>query len=230
MNKSMRHWACGIRWNASPRGGRIHESPNASPPHFVAERLRVPTGGCGGLRAPLPSAREAAPLRKGECIVAHGPNPRIPERIASAFCSGTPPRSEGGGRRAAGPTPVGAGSRAATKRRMHRRAEAESTNASPPHFVAERLRVPRGGRWAAGPTPVGAGSRAATKRRTHRRAEAESTNASPPHFVAERLRVPRGGGQLRAPLPSAREAAPLQKGECIAARRPNPRMHRRRIL
>ncbi len=163
--------------NASPRRGRIHECIAAT--YFVAERLRVPRG-CGGLRAPLPSAREAAPLQKGECIAAQRPNPRIPECIAPAFCSGTPPRSEGGGVRAAGPTPVGAGSRAATERRMHRRAEAESTNP-----------------------------------RMHRRHV--FCSGTPP-------RSDRGGGGLRAILPSAREAAPLQKGECIAARRPNPRI------
>ena len=98
----------------------------------------------------------------------------FPEARA-AFCSGTPPRSEGG-RRAAGPTPVGAGSRAATKRkrivahgpnpRMHRRQV--FCSGTPPRS--------EGGGPVAGPTPVGAGSRAATKRRLHRRAEAESTN------------------------------------------------------
>ena len=91
----------------------------------------------------------------------------FPEARA-AFCSGTPPRSEGG-RRAAGPTPVGAGSRAATKRKrivaqrpnpqIH-----ECPNASPPHFVAERLRVPRG---AAG---CGAHSRRRGKPRRYEKA------------------------------------------------------------
>ena len=52
------------------------------------------------------------------------------ELRAAAFCSGTPPRSDRGGRWAAGPAPDGARSRAAIRRRMHRRAEAESTISS----------------------------------------------------------------------------------------------------
>ena len=57
------------------------------------------------------------------------------------------------------------------------------------------------------PAPGGAGSRAATKRRMRRHAFRSGT---PP-------RSDRGCGGLRSPLPSAREAAPLQKGECRAA-------------
>ncbi len=59
------------------------------------------------------------------------------------FCSGTPPRSGGGVERAAGPTPVGAGSRAAT----------EGGCRAATDFVAERLRVPRGVERAAGAAP-----------------------------------------------------------------------------
>ncbi len=70
--------------------------------------------GCGGRSR---SAREAAPLQKAGCRAAKRPirNPRSPIRNSS-------------------PLPIGAGSRAATKRRTHRRAEAESTNPrfSPP--------------------------------------------------------------------------------------------------
>ena len=179
----------------------------------------------------------------------------------AAFCSGTPPRSDRGCGGLRGPLPIGAGSRAATKRRMPRRQTPNPKSAIPnPQFF---------------PAPVGAGSRAATKRRMHRRAEAESTNPrfSPPSravrapdlahgqaparchghpcpwefpgdagFQARRPsrkplaspcacplrgvafcsgtppRSDRGCGGLRGPLPSAREAAPLQKGGCRAAR------------
>ncbi len=48
-------------------------SPCACPLRGVAFCSGTPPRsdrGCGGLRAPLPSAREAAPLQKGECVAA----------------------------------------------------------------------------------------------------------------------------------------------------------------
>ena len=112
--------------------------------------------GCGGLRAPAPSAREAVPLQKGECIAAK-------------------------------------------------------------YFVAERLRVPTAGRWAAGAAPDRRG-----KPRRHKKGGCRAAT----YFVAERLRVPTGGAAgCGAHSRSAREAAPLQKGERIVAQRPNPQIH-----
>ena len=61
--------------------------------------------GCGELRGALPSAREAAPLQKGECVAA---TYSVAERLRVP--RGRPWRPG----RAAGPTPVGAGSRAAS--------------------------------------------------------------------------------------------------------------------
>ncbi len=110
-------------------------------------------------------------------------------------------RVPGGGGRAAGPTPVGAGSRAATKRKgiVAQRPNPripESPNASPPHFVAERLRVPRGAGELRAPLPAAreAAPLQNAKASSRRGRIPECPNASPPsYFVAERLRVPTGG-------------------------------------
>ncbi len=181
-------------------------------------------GGCGGQRAPLPSAREAAPLQGGECrAAAHfvAERLRVPRgdegaaepapvgagsraatkrrmRCRHAFCSGTPPRSEGAGE-GGGPRP----------RRRGKPRRYKEANAAPPRILQRNASAFRPGvERAAGPTSVGAGSRAAAKRRMPRRHA--FCSGTPP-------RSDRGCGGLRAPLPPAREAAPLQRGECAAA-------------
>ena len=125
----------------------------------------------------------------------------------AAFCSGTPPRSDRGCGGLRAPLPIGAGSLAATK--------GECIAAK--YFVAERLRVPTAGRWAAGAAPDRRG-----KPRRYKKGGCRAAT----DFVAERLRVPTGGAAgCGAHSRSAREAAPLQKGERIVAQRPNPQIH-----
>ncbi len=195
---------------------------------LTVERLRVPRGGRGGLRASPPSAREAAPLQK-----ANAPPPRIPVAERLRVPRGRPWRPG----RAAGLAPAGAGSRAATKRRMRGRhvfcsgtpprsdrgcgglrapppsareaAPLQKANAWPPRIpVAERLRVPRGPGRAAGPTPVGAGSRAATKGECV--AATYSCSGTPPRSEG-------GPGRAAGRTPVGAGSRAATKGECAAA-------------
>ncbi len=255
------------------------QRPAEGVPHFVAERLRVPTGGaagcgpqprrrgkprryrrrmprrhgfcsgtpprsdrgCGGLRGPLPSAREAAPLQKGARPSAWTSARKVPRAslpVGIPWERGLPsPQAEGQahGPRHAPRTRCGLKVRAPGNAQP--RARPPGTRASKPaclrgspwqvpaharfaalHFVAERLRVP-GGEWKGlrGPAPDRRGKPRRYKRRMHRR-----------HVFCSGTPPRSGGGSGKGCGPhsrSAREAAPLQKGECIAAKRPirNPR-------